>query len=103
MCYRYIYLFVEIVENIYLAIKSRVGGRVYYNRGQRIVALKIASLWQRSYQLNEEVYNAMLSRGYGGEPYVLDDFKINFKDWTWLLSAVIFSSLVVYLSYVTGV
>ena len=103
MCYRYIYLFVEIVENTYLAIKSRVGGKVYYGRGQSIVAWKIASLWQRSLQLNEEVYNAMLSRGYRGEPYVLDDFKINFKDWAWLFYAVIISSLMVYLSHMAGV
>ena len=67
MCYRYIFLFVEIVEHTYLAIKSRVGVKVHYKKGQHIVAWNIAYLWARSYQLNEDVYKAMLSRGYRGE------------------------------------
>jgi cobalt/nickel transport system permease protein len=100
MCYRYIYFFVEIVENTYLAIKSRVGGKVYYGKGQNIVALKIATLWQRSYLLNEEIYNAMLSRGYQGEPAVLDEFKNNVKDWLWLFFSIIISMFMVYLGHV---
>ncbi len=83
MCYRYVFLFVEIIENTYLAIKSRVGARVHYKRGQDIVAWNIASVWQRSYQLNEDVYKAMLSRGYRGEPRILHDFKIKARDWLW--------------------
>ncbi len=67
MCYRYIFLFVEIVEHTYLAIKSRVGVKMHYKKGQHVVAWNIAYLWARSYQLNEDVYKAMLSRGYRGE------------------------------------
>jgi cobalt/nickel transport system permease protein len=67
MCYRYIFLFVEIVEHTYLAIKSRTGVKIHYKKGQHIVAWNIAYLWTRSYQLNEDVYKAMLSRGYRGE------------------------------------
>ena len=67
MCYRYIFLFVEIIEHTYLAIKSRVGVRMHYKKGQYVVAWNIAYLWVRSYQLNEDVYKAMLSRGYRGE------------------------------------
>ncbi len=84
MCYRYIYLFVEIIENTYTAVKSRCGAGIHYRRGQRIVAWNIAGLWQRSYRLSENVYQAMLSRGYSGEPAVLNDFKVRFKDWLWL-------------------
>lgn len=89
MCYRYIYLFVEIIENTYLAIKSRVGTKLHYKRGQHVVAWNIAYLWQRSYQLNEDVYKAMLSRGYAGEPAVLTDFRFKAKDLVWLIFAAI--------------
>ena len=88
ICYRYIYLFVEVLENTYLAIKSRVGSEVHYKKGQRVVAWNMASLWYRSYRLNEEVYNAMLSRGYTGEPVVINDFKAKPKDWIWLLIVI---------------
>ncbi|MFA4889053.1 MAG: cobalt ECF transporter T component CbiQ [Candidatus Omnitrophota bacterium] len=91
ICYRYVYLFVEIIENTYFAIKSRVGQKVNCKFGRHIVAWNIACLWQCSYQLNEEVYKAMLSRGFRGEPVVLVDFKAKAKDWLWLVSVIIIS------------
>jgi cobalt/nickel transport system permease protein len=99
MCYRYIYLFVETIENVYLAIKSRVGTGVHYKRGQHIVAWNIAYLWNRSYQLNEAVYKAMLSRGYRGEPVVIDDYKITVKDGFWLFFVALISAAIIYLNY----
>ena len=93
VCYRYIYLFVSIIENTYLAIKSRVGAKLHYKKGQHIVAWNIASLWGRSYQLNEDVYQAMLSRGYRGEPVVLQDFKARPRDYAWLSFVAILSLL----------
>ena len=71
MCYRYIYLFVEILENTHRAVQSRVGSRLHFRKGQRLVTWHIASLWTRSHQLNEQVYNAMVSRGFRGEPVAL--------------------------------
>ncbi|MDD5568680.1 MAG: cobalt ECF transporter T component CbiQ [Candidatus Omnitrophica bacterium] len=95
MTYRYIYLFMEIVENTYLGIKSRTGGLIRRNKGQSIVAWNIATLWQRSFKLNEDVYGAMLSRGYNGEPVLLDEFKTSPKDWIWFcLVAVIFTGVI---------
>ena len=86
MCYRYLYLFVELVENTYRAIKSRVGTGIHYKKGQTIVAWNIAVLWQRSYCLNEQVYQAMLSRGYAGEVRLLHDGNVKLRDWLWLSS-----------------
>lgn len=99
MCYRYIYLFVEIIENTYRAMKSRVGTRVHYKKGQHLVAWHMAYLWTRSYQLNEQVYNAMLSRGYRGEPVLLHDFRTDYKDWLCLGTAVIMMSAVFYYTH----
>ncbi|MCX5708858.1 MAG: energy-coupling factor transporter transmembrane component T, partial [Candidatus Omnitrophica bacterium] len=84
MCYRYVYLFVEMLENTYRAIKSRVGASMDYRKGQSIVAGNIAFLWERSLRLNEQVYQAMLSRGYQGEVLIIDDFKMRSRDWLWL-------------------
>ena len=85
ICYRYLYLFIEIIENTYLAIKSRVGAVAHYKKEQQIVGWNIAFLWMRSYQLSEDVYKAMLSRGYSGQPHLLDDFKVGLRDWLWLV------------------
>ena len=96
MCYRYIYLFAEIIENTYLGIKSRVGTKLYYKKGQKIVAWNVAYLWQKSAQFNEAVYNAMLSRGYGGEPVVADKFKMKALDWAWLVCSVVICGWSIY-------
>ena len=99
MCYRYIYLFVEIIENTYLAIKSRAGTKIHYKKGQHVVAWNIAFLWQRSYQLNEDVYKAMLSRGYHGEPVVLNELKVKARDWLWLCVSIFISILLFFFNY----
>lgn len=90
MCYRYIYLFLETAENTYRAVKSRVGTRLHYKRGQQMVAWNMASLWHRSYHLNEAVYQAMLSRGYTGEPAILENFQTRWIDWVWLFLTGLF-------------
>ncbi|MDD5116561.1 MAG: cobalt ECF transporter T component CbiQ [Candidatus Omnitrophica bacterium] len=85
ICYRYLYLLVEIVENTYLAVRSRVGAGLHYRAGQQVAGWNIAFLWMRSYRLSENVYMAMLSRGYRGQVHVLEDFKTGLKDWLWLI------------------
>ena len=65
---------------------SRVGSRIHYRKGQRVVAWNIAHLWRRSYALNEQVYNAMVSRGFRGEPVAVDRFRTRPRDWWWLLA-----------------
>jgi cobalt/nickel transport system permease protein len=92
MCYRYIYLFAEVVENTYLAIKSRVGKRIHHKKGREIAAWSMASLWHRSFQLNNQVYNAMLSRGYRGEPRVYEEYKADVTDW-----AILGCSLIIFI------
>ena len=98
MCYRYIYLLLEVVENTYLAIKSRVGTRLHYKKGQQVVAWNISALWSRSHHLSEDVYSAMLSRGYTGEPVILDDFKTKLTDWIWLFFVTMFFTIILSLS-----
>lgn len=99
MCYRYVYLFIDIIQNTYLAIKSRVGNVPSVKKGQAVVSWSISGLWQRSYQLNEDVYKAMLSRGFRGEPVVWDDFKAGPKDWVWLAVAFVISLSTGYFGY----
>jgi len=76
-----------------MAIRSRVGFVSSVRKGQVIVAWNIASLWQRSYAMHSQVYSAMLSRGYSGEPKVMDELSVTFKDWLWLGVAVLIFGL----------
>ena len=75
MCYRYIYLFLDTIQKTFCAIKSRVGFVSSTKAGQKIAAMNMAGLWLKSYRMQTQVYDAMLSRGYTGEPKVLEEFK----------------------------
>lgn len=89
MTYRYIYLFIGIIQNTYLAIKSRVGRISSVLKGQRVVAWNIAALWQHSYIMHHQVYNSMLSRGYTGEAKAMDEQGATFQDIFWLGASVL--------------
>jgi cobalt/nickel transport system permease protein len=89
VCYRYIFLFAGIIQDMFLGIKSRSGGAVHYRKSQKIVAWNIAVLWQKSIRANQDVYNAMLSRGYTGEPRAVHGFCIRAIDWAWAFFCVI--------------
>jgi len=99
MCYRYIYLFSEVIENTFRAIKSRVGVKVHYKKGQGLVAWNMANLWQRSLKMSEDVYSAMLSRGYSGEPKLLHGFNANPRDWIWFSFSLLIFAVMLYLSF----
>jgi cobalt/nickel transport system permease protein len=96
MCYRYVYLFIEMVENAYQALKSRVGTYLSSQRGQHIVTMRMAVIWHKSVEMSEHVYQAMLSRGYNGVPRIYTEFKTTFKDWLWFLSVVLVCSGALY-------
>lgn len=88
MCYRYIFIFSETVMQTHTAMKSRAGRAVPARQGRRIVGWHIAHLWMRAYYLSGQVYNAMLSRGYCGEPVTLQAFKTSAGDWVFLAAAL---------------
>jgi cobalt/nickel transport system permease protein len=88
MTYRYIYLLLDSVHTTFIAIKSRVGYVTSTMTGRRIVTTNMAGLWLKSYRLQTQVYGAMLSRGYTGEPRVLEDFHARPGDFAVLVCAI---------------
>ena len=92
MTYRYIFLFLDIIQRMFVAIKSRVGFVSSAKGGRRLVTSNMAGLWLRSYRLQSQVYDAMVSRGYSGEAYVLDEFKANAGDY--IFSALALCALI---------
>jgi cobalt/nickel transport system permease protein len=88
MTYRYIYLLLDIVQNTFVAVRSRVGFVTSAGAGRKILTANMAGLWLKSYRLQTQVYNAMLARGYAGEPLVLDDFHARAADFLMLACAI---------------
>ncbi|MBF0512131.1 MAG: cobalt ECF transporter T component CbiQ [Candidatus Omnitrophica bacterium] len=89
MSYRYLYLFAQMLENILTAIKSRVGTIRQRDKGRQVIAWNIANMWNKAQQMNEQVYLAMLSRGYTGQPRGFTDNSLSAKDWVWLACSMV--------------
>lgn len=89
MCYRYIFILLSITTEMFIAKKSRTFAETDSKEGRRFVSNAMGSLFGKSYTLSEEVYGAMISRGYKGEPVLINNFKITMIDFQWLLGTAI--------------
>ena len=67
MTYRYIFLFLHTANGILLARKSRVVGRTTGGEQRRWITGTMGNLMSRAFKMSNDVYAAMLARGFGGE------------------------------------
>ena len=70
MTHRYIFLLIKVFEEMHLALKSRLVEKFSGREGRRWIASRMAFLFKRSLGMSEEVYMAMLARGYDIEERV---------------------------------
>lgn len=68
MTYRYIYLLLGLAADMYEARASRLAWGAGPREDRRFAAASAGSLLGKSYSLSADVYAAMVSRGYTGEP-----------------------------------
>jgi energy-coupling factor transporter transmembrane protein EcfT len=83
MTYRYIYLLLHTVNDMFLSRKSRVVGRMSAADQRRLMAASAGMLLTRSLDLSGEVYLAMQSRGYRGYPRTMGTWQMRASDWAW--------------------
>lgn len=84
MTYRYIFLLLGLAGDMFTARTSRMVGPASPRENRRFVAASMGTLLGKSQTLSTEVYAAMVSRGYNGEPLTLHGFKASWPDWAWL-------------------
>lgn len=83
MSYRYIYLLLHTASDMFLSRRSRLVGRLDAAEGRRWLAAAMGALLDRSFQLSNEVYLAMLSQGFQGRPRLMEGFRTRGRDWLW--------------------
>ncbi len=67
MTYRYIFLFVSIFEDMHLSLRSRLVTGFDGVQSRKWIASRMSFMFKRSIKMSEEVYQAMLARGYTGD------------------------------------
>lgn len=84
MTYRYIFLFLHTANSMFLARRSRSLGVFSESENRRWLVRALAATMAKSQHLSEEVYLAMLSRGYQGEIYSVTRLEFRNRDYIWL-------------------
>ncbi|MHB1419732.1 MAG: cobalt ECF transporter T component CbiQ [Bacillota bacterium] len=84
MTYRYIFVLLNVTTDMFTARKSRTVGRIPGSEQRRFITGVMGSLFGKAYSLSEEVHQAMISRGYTGEPKSLTPLQWRAIDWLWL-------------------
>ena len=84
MTYRYILLMIGTAEEMFESRRSRMVGKLAAKDGRRLAIATAGVLLSKTMQLSGDVYLAMQSRGFRGEVFLLDDFEMRLRDWSWL-------------------
>ncbi len=97
LSYKYVFLFVKMIQEMYLARKARYMGGEKGSAMRPWVAGRIVFVFQRSQKRFEEVYRAMVSRGFTGkakttlsQPFRISDLLIGIFI---LLAGILFLSI----------
>lgn len=81
MTFRYILLLLETAHEMFESRKSRTVGRLSGSDQRRLAISSGGVLITKAFQLSGEVFLAMQARGFRGEVYVLDEFRMSSLDW----------------------
>lgn len=96
MAYRYLFLLLESVTEMYQARTSRSLGKVRHDGSARsFVGASAGALVGKANHLSEEVHQAMVARGYRGEARILDRLHWRTADLVLLAAAIGTATLVV--------
>jgi len=96
MAYRYLFLLLNTVTDMYTARKARSPGGPSSDvkEGQRFVSASAGALLGKAHALSEEVHLAMVSRGYRGEVRTLSGSGPGAIDAMWAAAVVVTAVLV---------
>lgn len=98
MSYRYIFLFIDLVKDFYIARKSRTIKPQGTLEEQRWVGGRIGYTLVKSLDMGEKVHGAMLSRGFNGDVKLMSSYMMRPKDYVALGTVLAFSCIVVLIS-----
>jgi energy-coupling factor transporter transmembrane protein EcfT len=81
MAYRYIFLLLATVTDMYEARKARtVGAQAHDRSARQFLSASAGTMFGKAHHLSEEVHQAMTSRGYRGNARTIATFRFTTLD-----------------------
>ena len=93
MTHRYIFLMVQTARDMMMARRARMVGDLLPADARRLAAANIGVLLFKTFELSNDVYLAMVSRGFRGQVYTLDEFRLKPRDWFALFGFLMLAGL----------
>ncbi|MEJ2625514.1 MAG: cobalt ECF transporter T component CbiQ [Pseudolabrys sp.] len=81
LTHRYVFVFLRVATQMLEARRSRLVGPLAPRDRRRLATATAGVLLTRAFDMSTEVHLAMVSRGYRGEPRLLDEFRMRPLDW----------------------
>ncbi|HEY4753988.1 MAG TPA: cobalt ECF transporter T component CbiQ, partial [Candidatus Limnocylindrales bacterium] len=95
MAYRYIFLFLHLANGMFEARKSRIVARTSGSEQRRWITASMGTLLNRSVKMSNDVYAAMVARGFSGSIRTLAEYRMTRHDWAALVGTVAISAAAV--------
>jgi cobalt/nickel transport system permease protein len=97
MTERYLFIFLRLIQDMYRARKSRTIRPLPAAMERSWTASRIGVTFKKSLDMSEDIYNAMLSRGFHGEFRTVGRFRTNLIDYMWLVTVICFGGILILL------
>jgi cobalt ECF transporter T component CbiQ len=82
LTYKYIFIFARTVEDMFLAKKSRLAVQASNAEARRWIAGRMAVIFRKTRLRCEEIFKAMLSRGFADEVRIYKFKRLTALDWS---------------------
>jgi len=86
VAYRYVFTLVRLAQDMAVARTSRLVGPVSAGEDRRFLGGAVAALFGKSQAVSEQVYQAMVARGYTGDVRTLDTWSLRRLDVVWAVA-----------------
>jgi cobalt/nickel transport system permease protein len=81
LSYKYMFIFAKTVEDMHLAKKSRMAGPVSNAEARRWIAGRLGFLFRKTQLRCENIFKAMLGRGFSEDVKIYGVRKLHARDW----------------------
>ncbi len=95
MTERYLFVFLRLIRDMYRARKSRTIRPLSSAAERNWTASRIGVTFKKSVDMGEDIYKAMLSRGFHGEFRVLKRFRAAVIDYLWLVTVLCLGGILI--------
>ncbi len=85
---RYLFVFLRMIQDMYRGRKSRTIRSLSAAADRSWTASRIGVTFRKTLAMSDDVYNAMLSRGFHGEFRSANRFQAAARDYIWLMTVI---------------